>query len=83
MTNLMIDLINKQAREAQEGLEFTNINNNKTVNDYEEHGSDSDSDFEDDDKSYETSDDFTLDVNHKIPYDPNHKKKINSNTLMF
>ena len=75
MTDLMIDLINKQAREKQKGLEFTDINNNTTVNDYEEHGSDSDSDFEDDDKSYETSDDLTLDGDHELTDDPNQQKE--------
>ena len=32
-----------------------------TVNDYEGRGDDSDSNFEDDDKSYEASDDSTVD----------------------
>ena len=55
MTDLIIDLINKQTKEEKQGIEFSNINKNTTVNDYEEHGSDSDSDsdsdFEDGDKS--------------------------------
>ena len=60
MTDLMIEVINSQARRVPIGVEFTNINSNTTLNDYEDHGSDSDSDFEDDDKLYETSDNSTL-----------------------
>ena len=62
MTDLMIKVINSQARREPAGVEFTNIDSNTTLNDYEDRGSDSDSDFEDDDKSYETSDDSTLDL---------------------
>ena len=55
MTDLILDLINIQVKEEQQGLELSNINQNTTVNDYEEHGSDSDSDFGDDNKSYENN----------------------------
>ena len=75
MTDLMIYFINKQAREEQEGLEFTDINNNTTVNDFEENGSDSDSNFEDNDKSYETSDDLILDRDHELTNDPNYQEE--------
>ena len=71
MTDLIIDLINKQTKEEEQEIEFSDINKNTTVNDYEERGSDSDSDFEDDDKSYETSDDSTIDGNNDMPDDPN------------
>ena len=63
MTDLIIDIINKQAKEEQQEIEFSDINMRTTVNDYKECGNDSDSDsdsdfdFEDDDKSYKTSDD--------------------------
>ena len=75
MTNLIIEFINMQAKEGKQGLEFSNINKNTTVNEYEEHGSDSDSYIEDDNKCYETSDDLTLDDDHKIPDDPNQQKE--------
>ena len=75
MTDLVIDLINMQAKKKQEGLKFIDINKNKTVNDYEEHGSDSDSDFEDDDKLYETNDNLTLDGDHKISDDSNEQEE--------
>ena len=45
------------------GIEFSDINMKTTVNDYEDLGNDSDSDSEDDDKSYETSNDSTLQGN--------------------
>ena len=48
----MLNLINSQAKKEPAGVDFINIDNNTTVNDYEEHSSDSDSDFEDDDKPY-------------------------------
>ena len=60
MDDNVIATINKQAREELQGIEFADINMKTTVNDYEDHGDDSDSDFEDDDKSYETSDDSTI-----------------------
>ena len=50
MTDLIIDFINKQAKKEKQGIEFSNINKNITVNYYKERGSDSDSDFKDDDK---------------------------------
>ena len=55
MDNHVIATINKQTREELQGIEFADINLKTTVNDYEDRGYDSDSDFEDDDKSYETS----------------------------
>ena len=75
MTNLIIDTINKQAKEEKQGLVFGNINKHTTVNDYEERGSDSDSDFEDNDKSYETRDDSTVDGNNDLSDDPNQPGK--------
>ena len=75
MTNLIIDTINKQAKEKKQGIEFSNINKNTTANDYKERGNDSDSNFKDDDKSYETSDDSTIDGNNNLPDDPNYPDK--------
>ena len=46
----MVDIINSQEKRKPAGVEFTNIDSNITLNDYEDHGSDSDSDFEDDNK---------------------------------
>ena len=60
MAENVIDTINKQAGEETHGIEFADINLKTTVNEYEARGYDSDSDFEDDNKSYETSDDFTV-----------------------
>ena len=53
-------------------MEFTNIDSNTTLNDYEACGNDSgsDSNFEDDDKSYEISDDSTLDEDYELDNDP-------------
>ena len=59
-TDLVIDTINKQAKEESDGIEFADINLKTTLNDYEEFDENSQSDFEDDDKSYETSDDSTM-----------------------
>ena len=56
----LIELINKQASEELCGVESANINMETTVNDYEERGDESNSDFEYEDKSYETSDDSTV-----------------------
>ena len=70
MTDLIIHIISKQAKDKKPGIEFSDINKNTTVNDYKEHGNGSDSDFENDDKSYKTSADSTLDGNNKIPDDP-------------
>ena len=47
MTDLMVNLIYRQVKREPAGMEFTNIDNNTTLNEYEERGSDSDSDFED------------------------------------
>lgn len=69
MTNLMIKVINSQASREPAGVEFTNIDSNTTLDDYEALGNDADSDFEDDDKSYETSDDSTLDKDHELDND--------------
>ena len=55
MDNNVIATINKPARKELQGIEFADINLKTTVNDYKDRGYDSDSDFEDDDKSYETS----------------------------
>ena len=45
LADLIIDTINKQAKEEKQGIEFNNINKNTTVNIYKEHGNDFDSDF--------------------------------------
>ena len=60
MPENVIDTINKHASEETNRIEFADINLKTTVNNYKERGYDSDSDFEDDDKSYETSDDSTV-----------------------
>ena len=62
MDDNVIETINKQASEELCSVEFAGINMETTVNDYKERGNDSDSDFEDDDKSYETSEDSTIQV---------------------
>ena len=73
MTDLIIDTINKQAKEEKQGIQFSDINKNTTVTDYAER--DNDSDFEDDDKSYKTSTDSTLDGNNKMSDDPDQLDK--------
>ena len=70
MTDLIIDTINNKTKEEKQEIEFGDINKHTTVNDYEELGGDSNSDFEDEDKSYETSDDSTIDGNNNLPDDP-------------
>ena len=70
MPDNVIDTINKQASEETDGIEFADINLKTTVNDYQERGYDSDSDFEDDDKSYETSDDSTVDDDNDLGNEP-------------
>ena len=75
MTVLMMGFTNSQAKREPAGVEFTNINNNTTMNNYEERGSDSDSDFEDDDKSYKTSNDSTLNEDHELTNDPNQQEE--------
>ena len=77
MTDLMIKTINSQAsrEKAPTGVEFTDINCNTTLDDYEIRGDDSDSDFEDDDRSYETSDDSTLDDDHELDDEYNHQEE--------
>ena len=69
MTDFIINIINKQAKEDKQGIEFSGINKNTIVNDYKESGNDYDSDCEDDNKSYKMSDDPTLDCNAEIPDD--------------
>ena len=59
-TDLVVGTINKQAKEESDGIECSDINLKTTLNDYEEFDENSQSDFEDDDKSYETSDDSTM-----------------------
>ena len=73
--DLMIKDINCQATRDPAGVEFTNIDSHTTLDDYEARGSDSDSDFEDDDKSYETSDDSTLDEDHELDIDPDQQEE--------
>ena len=74
MTDLMIKVINSQARREPVGVEFTNIGIDTTLNDYEDRGSDSESDFEDDDQSYETSDNSILDEDHELGNDPDQQE---------
>ena len=69
MTDLMIKVINSQASREPAGVEFSNIDKSTTLDDYEARGNDSDSDFEDDNKSYEISDDSTLDKDHELDDD--------------
>ena len=61
ITNHVIDTINKQTAEELQRIKSVNIDIRATINDYEERGNDSDSNFEYDDKLYETSDDSTVD----------------------
>ena len=60
----VIKIINKQARKQASrefyGVEFADINMKTTVKDYKERDNEYDSDFEYDDKSYETSNDSTV-----------------------
>ena len=66
MTDLIIDIINQQAarEKVPDGTEFTNIDGHTTVSTYDEDGDDSE--FDEDDKSYETSDDSTIDGVHDM-----------------
>lgn len=65
MTDLVINIINYQASREKvdllevEGTEFSNMNSHTTIDNYDEDGDDSI--FDNDDKSYETSDDSTID----------------------
>ena len=56
-------------------MKLTNIDSNTTLNYYEARGNNSDSDFEDYDKSYETSDDSTLEEDHKLDNDPDQQEE--------
>ena len=58
ITDIIIDTINKQAKEELKGIEYADINLKTTLDNYQG-GYDSDSDFEYKDKSYETIDDST------------------------
>ena len=71
----MIKTINKQASEELCDVEFAVINMKTTVDDYEERGDNSESDFEDDDKSYKTSDDSTIDGGSNLSEGPNQSEK--------
>ena len=68
--DLVIDTINKQAKEESEGIEFADINLKTTVNDYEERDDNSESDFEDNNKFYETSDDSTVKSDNDMSVGP-------------
>ena len=70
MPDNVIDTINKQAGEEINGIEFADINLKTTAIDYEERGYDSDSDFEDDDKLYKTSDDSTVNDDNDLGNEP-------------
>ena len=67
----LIELMNKQVLEELCGVEFADINMEATVNDYEERGDESDSDFVYDNKSYETSDDSTVAGDGDLSNEPN------------
>ena len=69
MADNVIETINKQAKEELEGIEYADINLKTTLEDYQERGDDSDDDFEYDDKSYETSDDSTVNGDNDIDDD--------------
>ena len=60
MDDNVIETITKQAAGELHGVEFANINMETTTNDYEERGDNSNSDSEDGNKSYETSDGSTI-----------------------
>ena len=47
-----------------DGTEYSNIDGHTTVSNYNEDGDDSE--FDEDDKSYETSDDSTMDGDHDV-----------------
>ena len=66
MTDLIINVINQQAAREQvpEDTEFGDIDGSTTVRDYNEDGDDSE--FDEDDKSYETSDDSTIEGDHDV-----------------
>ena len=72
---LVIDSINKQAKEVSKGIEFAESNLNTTVNEYKERDNNSESDFEDDNKSYETSDDSTVKDNNDMSVGPDQKEE--------
>ena len=67
----MIGTINTQVLEELCGVEFDNINMETTVNDYKERDDDSDSAFEDDDKSYKTSENSTIAGDKNLAEGPN------------
>ena len=64
MTDLIINIINQQASREKvlNGTEYSNIGGHTTISTYDEDGDDSE--FDEDDKSYETSDDSTIDWDH-------------------
>ena len=72
MSDDVIETINKQASEELCGVEFTDTNLETTVNEYEERGNNSESDFEYDVKSYETSDDSTIAGDSNLSKGPDH-----------
>ena len=72
MDDNLIETINKQASGELYGVEFVEINMETTANDYEERSDDSDSDIENDVKSYETSDDSNVVGDCNIFYEPDH-----------
>ena len=72
MSDDVIETINKQASEEICGVEFADINLETTINEYKERGDDSESDFEYDDKSNETSDDSTIAGDGNLSEGPDH-----------
>ena len=66
MTDVIINIINQQAarEKVPDGTEYSDIDGHTTVSNYNEDGDDSK--FDEDDKSYETSDDSTMDGDHDM-----------------
>ena len=65
MSNTIIDLINLRASKEEEnpdGTVYQNMDGHTTVNNYNNDDSESD----EDDKSYETSDDSTIEGDHEV-----------------
>ena len=75
MANNVIETINKQAKEEIEGIEFADINLKTTVDNYQERGYESDSDFEDDDKLYKTNDDSTVNGDNDLDDDSDQQEE--------
>ena len=66
MTDTIINIINLHANKEKvpEGTEYRNMDGHTTVSDYNE--DDDDSEFDEDDKLYETSDDSLIEGDHEV-----------------